>query len=1216
MKYLNKIIFINSANIPYAEISVDGNVHFTGTQGVGKSTVLRALLFFYNADKHRLGIQQGQKPFDEFYFRQSNSYILYEVMRDNGAYTILVSRYQGRASWRFIDAPYRREWLIADDKQVLSDWVKIRERIDRNVAVSARIESGAMFKDIIFGNTHDSKYTRYALVQSSHYQNIPRSIQNVFLNTKLDADFIKNTIIQSMADEELPIDLQTYRRLVTDFEREYDEIDCWFRQTRDGKYPVRQQALKIAEQGRIIVALDQQLSDVWRKLNHAVSNSEQRIPLLEAEATEIKTEIEKEQDREKQLAADYDKEKDSLNQELGAHKSKLKEITQARKDFDAIGINDMLTLADRETAIRQEAADKQSLLDDLLKTHASIEEKYNIARGKLENARQTFKNSQEEAYYQKRDMLQASRKKLDDQCTSSRNQVIDAFNNWRRESDERMQLLVTEQNKADNALKELRQWHPMADEIKQADEQLQQLNLTKKENAAKQEATKSQITQITAEYEMKEAEMKQASRREQECLEADRKQAIAQITRIDDLLSHLDGSLYKWLCDNAEGWENTIGKVVDEERILYAQGLEPQLDSASDSLFGVKLDLDNVASAHRTPDEYRSEKKNLDEQVRQIDSQLAQLPVILQEEISKLGKKYAAQLNPLRQQATLLKVEEEQIPVKRQDLQNLRHKLEMEEQERIAREKDIRERTFNDALLKVQSEKEAREKSEIKNKKDLKELDISFSKATKALDEELRIFRETQFSERAERNREFDEQEKQLDEQLKAELAGKGVDTNLLEQYRKALNDLNTLLARIDKERPTVIRYRDAQENLFAKEPEIKKTIKDIDQRLSMMRQRYEDKRTRIGKKCKEMEERRKKVRGELTHRREGLTLYHQMVENEHLVPDAFLSDDKMKKTELDCQQLLSQLRGTVNQKRESIDKLKSIVVSFNRNFKPQNAFHFNTMPVTDNDYLEIAADLQDFMDNNKIEEFRRRTSEHYKDILGRISAEIGSLMKRRSDVDGVIQDINRDFIEKNFAGVIKSIELRADESSDKLMKLLISIHDYAIENAFSIGELNLFSNNNRDEVNRKVVDYLKSLSHQLQNEPNRPTVSLGDAFRLQFRVKENDNDTGWVERINNVGSDGTDILVKAMVNIMLINVFKKKAAKKSGDFIVHCMMDEIGRLHPTNIKGILQFANSRNIYLINSSPTSYNPYDYRYTYLLSKHGVRTRVEKLLKRIN
>ena len=612
---------------------------------------------------------------------------------------------------------------------------------------------------------------------------------------------------------------------------------------------------------------------------------------------------------------------------------------------------------------------------------------------------------------------------------------------------------------------------------------------------------------------------------------------------------------------------------------------------------------------HRTPDEYRLEKNNLEEQVRQINHQLAQLPVALQEEIAKLGKKYAVQVNPLRQKMTSLKVEEEQVPAKRQNLQNRRHRLEMEEQEQIAQEKEIRERSFNEAVLNVNLEKEARNKYELKNKKDLKELDSSFNKAVKALDEELRIFKESQDAVATERNQEFAAQKQQLNEQQKAELAGKGVDTNLLEQYRRALEDLKALLMRIDEERSIVIRYRDTEQNLFAKEPEIKKAIKTIEQRLAMICQRYEDRRTRIGKKCKEMEERRKKVHGELTHRREGLTLYHQTVENEHLVPDAFLSDDKMKKTEQDCQQLLSQFRGTVNQKRESIDKLKSIVVSFNRNFKPQNAFHFNTMPVTDNDYLEIAADLQDFMDNNKIEEFRRRTSEHYKDILGRISAEIGSLMKRRSDVDGVIQDINRDFIEKNFAGVIKSIELRADESSDKLMKLLISIHDYAIENAFSIGEMNLL-------VNRKVVDYLKSLSHQLQNEPNRPTVSLGDAFRLQFRVKENDNDTGWVERINNVGSDGTDILVKAMVNIMLINVFKKKAAKKSGDFIVHCMMDEIGRLHPNNIKGILQFANSRNIYLINSSPTSYNPYDYRYTYLLSKHGIRTRVEKLLKRIN
>ncbi len=56
-------------------------------------------------------------------------------------------------------------------------------------------------------------------------------------------------------------------------------------------------------------------------------------------------------------------------------------------------ISMLLAFVDRETVIRQEVTDKQTLLDDLLKIHVSMEEKYNIARGKLENARQAFKNT-------------------------------------------------------------------------------------------------------------------------------------------------------------------------------------------------------------------------------------------------------------------------------------------------------------------------------------------------------------------------------------------------------------------------------------------------------------------------------------------------------------------------------------------------------------------------------------------------------------------------------------------------------------------------------------------------------------------------------------------------------------------------------------------------------------------------------------------------------
>ena len=221
---------------------------------------------------------------------------------------------------------------------------------------------------------------------------------------------------------------------------------------------------------------------------------------------------------------------------------------------------------------------------------------------------------------------------------------------------------------------------------------------------------------------------------------------------------------------------------------------------------------------------------------------------------------------------------------------------------------------------------------------------------------------------------------------------------------------------------------------------------------------------------------------------------------------------------------------------------------------------------------------------------------------LQRVSREMGDICGFGSDVDKIIREINYDFKEKNFVGAIRSIEIRSTDSADRMVQLLLKIKEFTDENSFSLGGLNLFSDEKgRDSVNREAVGYLSDFMASLNEFQSRTCLTLSDTFQLQFRVVENDNDTGWVEKIANVGSDGTDILVKAMVNIMLINVFKEKVSRKFGEFRIHCMMDEIGKLHPNNVKGILDFANSRNILLINSSPTTYNVSVYKYTYLLSK---------------
>lgn len=236
MRALRKIIFVNSANIRYAEVKLDGNVHFIGTQGVGKSTLLRAILFFYNADKLHLGIPKEMKSFDEFYLTHANSYMVYEVEHEHGPFSILVFRSSGRACYRFIDAAYQKEWLVDEHGEVTADWKVIRDRL--NSAYSSKIiDRYEQYRDILYGNRQavGKEFVRFQLLETNRYQNIPRSIQNVFLNSRLDANFIKDIIIRSMSEEEANIDLGYFRRQVSDFEQEYKDISCWYKTNQKGE---------------------------------------------------------------------------------------------------------------------------------------------------------------------------------------------------------------------------------------------------------------------------------------------------------------------------------------------------------------------------------------------------------------------------------------------------------------------------------------------------------------------------------------------------------------------------------------------------------------------------------------------------------------------------------------------------------------------------------------------------------------------------------------------------------------------------------------------------------------------------------------------------------------------------------------------------------------------------------------------------------------------
>lgn len=1212
MRHLNKIIFINSANIPYAEVLLDGNVHFAGTQGVGKSTVLRALLFFYNADKMRIGIQSGQKSFEEFYFSHSNSYIVYEVKTEHSAYSIVVFRSQGKAVYHFIDAPYKKEWFVNDGGRVDSDWISIRNRIGK-VDITPKIETYELYRNIIFGNTHDKKhrFDKFALVESSKYQNIPRSIQNVFLNSKLDADFVKNTIIQSMTDNENAIRLSDYRHLVSDFEREFDEIDCWYRKDSNGEIVVRTKAEKVINTYKLLIAIDHEITQTWHQLNYSVNLSREQLPILEDCISNLEDELKKIHEKIENTQQEYEKEHDKLIYKIAQEDGKLAEIRRKQKEYNDIDIKSIIELDTQESKFYNELKQRENILHALQEQYKDVTERYKALRDALNMEIKSFELAQKEEIQRYRDSIQTERENFRIKCDKRKKEIENAYYEWLTKSDERLAELQEECNRKDKKISELQYWHPMKQDTDACNESLSSLKDKEKELRSELVVVNSELKLMRqkAEKELDDIEKDYSKRRDE--IQSELQQTRDSLSEVENILSRWKGSLYEWLSDNKPGWEENIGKVVNEQKVLYAQGLSPSLTNDG-NMFGVSINLDAIESHHRTPDEYRDLQRKYQEDIITKKKEINDLELEFTKEKETVTKSYNNKLSELQKRETELKVELEYLPQKIKDKKTTLRTLFQKEEEMIANEQEKRKSAYNDARMNLERENTSRKNQKATRDKDMRTVDNKYNSFIKELQKRFDIFKDRQKDEQEKREKEFLNQKRHIEQQERDELRGFGADTNAIDECKKNIDIIQDILSKIAKQRHYVIEYRKDEKELFSKEAEFREEKHRLETHKSQVRQLYDDKRKRYKEKADEKNSLLNENKSRLDLINDGLKQYEQFYKIENMLPESLLQDDRHTNTNDSCANLVVQMRGVLNKKRQKQDELKRVTNAFNSHFSANNTFHF-IVPQYDEDYMKFAANLLDFIENDKIEIYRTRVSELYNTILRSVSREVGLLMNYSAEIKSTINEVNKDFQKSNFAGVIRSIELRAEESSDKMMLLLKSIRDFTEENDMNIGELNLFSGDDRDKINDKVVDFLKRFIKQLQKEPSRTELSLSDTFRLQFRIQENDNNTGWVERINNVGSDGTDILVKAMVNIMLINVFKRKAARKNGDFIVHCMMDEIGKLHPNNVRGILQFANVRNIYLINSSPMGYNADIYKYNYLLTKDSKsQTHIKRLV----
>lgn len=1214
MRNLNRIIFINSANIPYADdIYLDGNIHFIGTQGVGKSTILRAVLFFYNADTQKLGIPVEKQNYTDYYFPFANSYIIYEVITEHGAFCILSFKAMNRVCYRFIDSPYRKEFFIDESRTAYSGTDRIRAVLDQHeVEYSRIIYTYDEYRNILYGNATSTEFRRYSLLESKQYQNIPRTIQNVLLNSKLDAEFIKKTIISSLNEEETSIDLNSYKEHLKDFETRLRDINEF------QKKETQKQAVEITQFAQQTTRLQSEIMQNSRELVSAYQKASHTLPEWKGKRDKALNDIQIFDKKKAELQNESRQRCEKIQEELTIVSNDLKKAIQKENEYEEHHIQEVIKRSAKETEWKNQQLGLQEEQRILTSQYTEISSKYKLLIQNLDNQ---WNKIHEEKIHQLDTLNTKYNTCLEEARKENQEHTEALYQEYENLSQELHPLKAEKQarlNEMDYRIRLCRKERFFEKELEELKNRIQSYTATHLERKTRINEAQIVIKDLKINWNQEVQQLEKETNSELLRLQQELQQLHARIKELQEFLANSKDTLQGWLKENHKGWEDTIGKLCDEA-ILWQTNLSPQKVEGT-SFYGIQIDLNCIERHIKSIDDYLKEKEEKEKRLSEITSCMQRLHTEKEEKEEQIKRKFQPQIKDQKSRISQLEYELEKLECQYQqdmlDLEDWKKKAEASGHQKLTQLEEEKNKiaielaSINGKLENLGQEKTGK----------LTVLKKAWENLQKQLADERNAQQETIRKEEVEERKRINASKAQHEADMQKELQSQGADTQRLQKIADKLIQIEEELSFIKKHATLVIEYQKDKRDLIEHIPVWKRQEEELKKQLKTERDALKSQTETLQREIDRIRKELQDAENSIRNLQQNLDAYANIESCEWYKShqDIFKGDaPETSATQQSCLELIGLLNQSYMQFMQIQIKLRKAVNMFTGHFDENNTFKFKTKFTEDWEYIRFADELHDFIEENRIEEYVRRINNEHWDTFKRISMDVTTLSSSEKGIQDIIGKINKGFATCNFVGVIQRIEMKMEESSNRVVNVLHDIQKYYEMHGYDLTpETNLFSSEKEPLIKEEAIKLLRDFIKEI-HAYRYDSIRLYDSFELRFRIVENGNDTGFVEKISSVGSEGTDILVKAMINIMLINVFKEGASRKFKDFKLHCMMDEIGKLHPNNIAGILKFANDRNIILINGSPTELNREAYKHVYLLTKDTQsKTRIARLISDSN
>jgi Protein of unknown function (DUF3584) len=1218
MPKLDHIYLVNAAGFDEVEFPVGGHCQIFGGNGHGKSTLLRAVLFFYlgTNDKPPYSLDETKKDLISYYLGDPPSYLIYGVARGEGqpSFHIAVSRPTGKIQFYFVDAPYRRDYFV--DGQMVLPMEDVQKRWREAKCVVETFSSYEDFHHRIYGII-PSAYAvfRPATKNSAQVGVLSRIISGIFTVSQLEADKLKSALTCGVRRDAqaAELDLAQLKNQLTHFHRVNRAVRTYLHHEQDAI-----ELVGLAESFEMVRDERQRaLEDLVRA---AKLLPEERCRLVDQDNA-LKNEREAVEAAHAAECVRINQIIDDLGKEIAVLEDRIKEAGVIQREYNSKEIarktKEVNSLPEREEEQRVAERQLEALTakygdENQRRTHllAVVHQSWTEAYARIQQQRLAIEEDFRKASEKLDEEKEAARVRMELERAASAGAL----------SPRRNQLDVerTALNKDWKVFGEL----SPPPEIAETEAKMNRADQRQREEGARQGQHRNELALAKEKLKGERERLERDAGTERDRITESIGRMQTERSRFERELEAFDTSLARFFQKEApDQWPDAAKTLNRETLFSNAETLDAR-SSTAPGAWGVEFSTDTLPEPAQSFD-----RDALAKSLREVQKCLAEEKDALLSAQSRFVSDADAFEQTSSQEVSALQTKilaSGELRIKARDegvrfenkLINLRSQF-AAMKSRCCEDLEKRETAWAQATSLLQKESA--------------DMEAGFHVRLKTLEEDFRIRKTILVLMREEQRTTFDRDEARatgrreeefarVEQESRERLAADGADTLQLAATQKRASHAEQEVKRISDVRDEVAEYRKKKVEWIDQLPSWESELRTRNESL----QGQKSARQQASERHRVVMENFETCQSQLNMAIDAVTKDEEAVSRFRKDPRFVSEFGYFERQDLTAaafhqpgaaREFLN-LAEQAHHHREDIDKRgdgksKAFLRYFDPETLDKKVLGFSPMHDYFNWFIFVGNELRPFVNHHGIAGLKRTQTEQFEQLIRNICNKNAAFDAGIRQVRQTAESVQARLAETNFVDVLDSIELKVERVDNQLTRTLASLEAFA---GISFGQDNdLFGKRaDQGQVDQAIEHFerlVKEIARYLTTQ-----LSLTDYFDFLLRVHENGRDMSWRKSLNHIGSTGTDYLVKMLIYLALIEVYRERAIDSKVEATVHCVLDETGVLAPKYVRCVLAYAEARGIILVTAGHSQQTT-GFESWMFVRKVGSRFAGQKVLRKV-